>query len=89
MNKKVKSLSDAVEQGLQWRCFHCLTFHKEKPERCPYCGCPSFTHISRCEKEDLAIWESAQKAAEADLSGKAIETIASLEIRRIQSSLED
>jgi len=76
------SICEAETKGLKWRCFHCLRFYGEKPERCPHCGCPYFTHISRCREEDEAIEESARKASH--LPEDIAKTIASLETTRIR-----
>jgi len=76
------SICAAKKQGMKWRCFHCLRFYKEKPVTCPHCGCPYFTPIEKCRKEDEAIEQSARKASH--LPEHIAKTIASLEIKRIR-----
>jgi len=76
------SICEAETKGLKWRCFHCLRFYGEKPERCPHCGCPHFTPIERCRGEDEAIEQSARQAAA--LPEKYAQVLATLETIRIR-----
>jgi len=83
------NIKEARESGMQWRCFHCLRWFKEKPqELCPYCGCPWFTHISKVEVEDKLIDESAEKAAKSGLpEGYITKKFSNMEIEKIRNTI--